>query len=148
MVLKEQLTHDLKEAMRAQDSDTRDTLRMLQAAIKQVEIDSGQALDDEGVLVVLSKQAKQRRESISEYQKAGRDDLVEPEQRDLVVIERYLPSMMERPEIETVVAAVIADTGASSPQDMGKVMGPVMAELKGKADGKLVNQVVRDLLSS
>ncbi len=147
MQLKEQLTQDLKTAMRAKDSDTRNTLRGLQAAIKQVEIDGGQVLDDEGVLTVLTKQAKQRRESIAEYQKAGRDDLVEAEQKDLVVIERYLPTMMDRSDIEVVVKQVIADTGAEGPKDMGKVMGPVMAQLKGKADGKLVNQVVREQLA-
>ena len=147
MELKEQLMTDLKAAMRARDADTRDTLRMMQAAIKQVEVDGGKPLDNAGVLGVLSKQAKQRRESIADYEKAGRDDLIAAEQRDLAVIERYLPKMMERAEIEAVVAKVIADTGASDPRDMGKVMGPVMGQLKGKVDGKLVNQVVRELLS-
>ncbi|HFC11913.1 MAG TPA: GatB/YqeY domain-containing protein [Anaerolineae bacterium] len=146
MTKKEQLMADLKVAMRAKDTQTRNTLRMLQAAIKQVEVDGGKTLDDKGVLDVLTKQAKQRRESIKQYAAAGRDDLVEPEKLELAVIERYLPKMMSSSEVKAVAQQVIEAVGASSPKDMGKVMGRLMGQLKGKADGKVVNQVVRELL--
>ena len=119
---------------------------MVQAAIKQVEIDDRVTLDDAAVEQVLTKQAKQRRESIAEYTKAGRDDLVEQEQYELEIIEAYLPQMMSREEIEVLVKQAIADTGATSSKDMGKVMGKLMPQVKGKADGRLVNEVVRDLL--
>jgi uncharacterized protein YqeY len=152
MSLKEQLSADLKTAMRAGDHDLRDTLRLLQAAIKQQEVDGQAVLDDAGVLAVLQKQAKQRRESISEYARAGRDDLVAVEQRDLTVIERYLPQQMSREEVEAAARAVIAElgaaeaTGPAAKQALGAVMGRLMADLKGKADGRMVNEVARALL--
>jgi len=146
MSLKEQLKQDTIAASKSGDNRKRDILRMLQAAVKQIEIDDRVTLDDAGVLQVLTKQAKQRRESIAEYTKAGRDDLAEQEQYELGVIETYLPQMMSREEIEVLVKQVIVDTGASSPKDMGKVMGKLMPQVKGKADGRLVNEVVRELL--
>jgi hypothetical protein len=146
MSLKEQLKQDTIDASKSGDNRKRDILRMVQAAIKQVEIDDRVTLDDAGVEQVLTKQAKQRRESIAEYTKAGRDDLVEQEQYELEIIEAYLPQMMSREEIEVLVKQAIADTGATSSKDMGKVMGKLMPQVKGKADGRLVNEVVRDLL--
>ena len=146
MSLKEQLKQDTIDASKSGDNRRRDILRMVQAAIKQVEIDDRVTLDDAGVEQVLTKQAKQRRESIAEYTKAGRDDLVEQEQYELEIIEAYLPQMMSREEIEVLVKQAIADTGATSSKDMGKVMGKLMPQVKGKADGRLVNEVVRDLL--
>lgn len=128
------------------DTQRRDTLRMLAAAIKQVEVDEQTTLDDAGVLAVLTKQAKQRRESIAEYEQAGRTDLVESEQDELVIIESYLPQMMSREEIAALAAPIVAELGASGPKDMGKVMGRLMPQLKGKADGRDVNEVVRALL--
>lgn len=147
MSLKEQLTQDTIAASKAGDKPKRDTLRMLQAAIKQIEIDDRVTLDDAGVLQVLTKQAKQRRESIAEFTSAGRDDLAAQEEYELGVIETYLPQMMSREEIEVLVKQVIADTGAASPKDMGKVMGKLMPQVKGKADGRLVNEVVREQLA-
>lgn len=146
MSLKEQLKQDTIDASKSGDNRRRDILRMVQAAIKQVEIDDRVTLDEAGVEQVLTKQAKQRRESIAEYTKAGRDDLVEQEQYELGIIEAYLPQMMSREEIEVLVKQAIADTGATSSKDMGKVMGKLMPQVKGKADGRLVNEVVRDLL--
>ena len=146
MSLKEKLKQDTIDASKSGDNRRRDILRMVQAAIKQVEIDDRVTLDDAGVEQVLTKQAKQRRESIAEYTKAGRDDLVEQEQYELEIIEAYLPQMMSREEIEVLVKQAIADTGATSSKDMGKVMGKLMPQVKGKADGRLVNEVVRDLL--
>ncbi|HID53556.1 MAG TPA: GatB/YqeY domain-containing protein [Anaerolineae bacterium] len=147
MTLKEQLNEDVKEAMRSGDKEKRDTLRLLQAAIKQEEIDGQTTLDDAGVQAVLTRQAKQRRESIADYEKAGRSELAEEERRQLVIIESYLPQMMSREEIESLAAQAIAEVNASDVKDMGKVMGRLMPQLKGKADGRLVNEVVRGLLS-
>ncbi len=146
MGLKEQIRSDMADAMRSGDTQRRDTLRMLAAAIKQVEVDDQTTLDDAGVLAVLNKQAKQRRESIAEYEKAGRADLVASEQDELVIIESYLPQMMSREEIAAIAAPIVAELGASGPKDMGKVMGRLMPQVKGKADGRDVNEVVRALL--
>lgn len=142
----EQLRADLKEAMRGGDTEKRDVLRFLLAAVKQVEVDEQKTLDEAGVQQVLQKQAKQRRESIADYSKAGRQDLVDEEEAQLAVIESYLPRQMSREEIAALAGAAIAATGAHGPQDMGKVMGQLMPQVKGKADGRLVNEVVRDLL--
>lgn len=147
MTIKQQLMTDLKSAMRAKDTDTRNTLRLMQAAIKQAEVDGQQSLDDKGITAILGKQAKQRREAIYEYEKSGRDELAATEKTELAIIERYLPQMMSRAEIEKVVAGVIADTGATSTRDMGAVMGKLMPQVKGKADGRLVNEVVRSMLA-
>ena len=148
MTLKEQLNEDVKNAMRSKDTETRDTLRLLMAAIKQEEIDQQTTLDDAGVLGVINKQAKQRRESIEDYTKANRLDLAEEEEKQLVIIERYLPRQMSREEIEAVAQKVIAETGVTDAKGMGQVMGKLMPQVKGKADGRLVNEVVRDLLKS
>lgn len=147
MNIKESLSADLKSAMREGDNATRDVLRLLQAAIKQVEVDGGKALDDEGTLAVLQKQAKQRRESIAEYEKGGRAELSQQEQSELAIIERYLPQMMGTDEITALVQAAIAETGVTNVQGMGKLMGKLMPLVKGKADGQLVNQIVRSLLT-
>ncbi|MFN2135352.1 MAG: GatB/YqeY domain-containing protein [Candidatus Promineifilaceae bacterium] len=148
MSLKEQLRLDMADAMRSGDKEKRDTLRLLLSAVKQVEIDEQVDLenDDEAVLAVLNKQAKQRRESIDEYAAAGRADLVDEEKAQLVLIESYLPAQMDRYEITLLAQGVIEATGASGPKDTGMVMGQLMPKVKGKADGRLVNEVVRELL--
>ena len=146
MTLKDQLTNDMGSAMRSGDNEKRDTLRMVLAAIKQVEIDDRVTLDDDGVTAVLSKQAKQRRESIADYEKAGRTDLVDVEKVELAIIENYLPQMMSRAEIEAVATDIIAQLGVSDAKGMGQVMNRLMPQVKGKADGRLVNEVVRALL--
>ena len=148
MTLRDQLNEDVKNAMRIKDTETRDTLRLLLAAIKQEEIDNQVTLDDAGVQAVLNKQAKQRRESIEEYTKANRLDLAEEEQQQLVIIERYLPQMMSREEVEAIAKQVIVETGVTDAKGMGQVMGKLMPQVKGKADGRLVNEVVRELLSN
>ncbi len=147
MTLKERLQADLEQAMKAQNQDERDTLRLLLAAIKQAEVDQQVALDDAGVEALLRKQAKQRQESIVAYGEAGRADLVEPEQVELEIIDRYLPQMMDRNEIEALARQVLAELQAEGPGAMGVVMGRLMPQLKGKADGRLVNEVVREILS-
>lgn len=146
MSLKQQLQDDLKEAMRGGDAARRDVLRLMMAAIKQAEVDSQKALDDAGVQDVLTKQAKQRRESITDYENAGRADLAAGEQAELAIIEVYLPQMMSEAEVRAVAAELIAELGVTDAKGMGQVMGRLMAQLKGKADGRVVNQVVRDLL--
>ncbi len=146
MSIKEQLKQDTIAAMRSGDSETRNTLRMLSAAIKQVEIDTRTELDDEAVLNILTKQAKQRRESIADFEKAGRAEMAAEEKQELAVIESYLPQMMGLDEVKTIAAEVIAELGVTDMKGMGQVMGALMPRLKGKADGRVVNQAVRELL--
>jgi len=148
MGVREQLEEDVKTAMRQGDAETRDTLRMLLAAIKQVEIDDRVQLDDDGVLKVISKQAKQRRESIKDAKAAARPDMVEEEQRELAICESYLPQMMTAEEIQPIAERVINEVGATGMQDTGRVMGKLMPELQGRADGGLVSSIVRSLLQS
>ena len=147
MDTKAQIKNDMKEAMRAKDTSTRDTLRLVTAAIKQVEVDERKELTEAEIQTLLIKQAKQRRESIEEYEKAGRSELAETEKTELAIIEKYLPQMMSEDEIRVIAEKVIADVGATDTKSMGAVMGKLMPQVKGKADGKLVNQVVRQLLN-
>jgi len=154
--LKEQLAGDLKEAMRAGDATRRDVLRSLLTAINNAEIarvnpkdasSSRQELAEPDVLDVVQKQAKQRRDSIEEYRKAGRDDLVRREEAELRIITGYLPQQLSRDEIAAEVRAIIAETGASGPKDKGKVMPVAMSRLKGRAEGRAINEVVGELLA-
>jgi uncharacterized protein YqeY len=152
MGLREQLTDDLKDAMRDRDDARKRTVRSVIAAMKkaETELDSSGSrvvLDDPGILGVISKQAKQRQESIEAFQAGGREDLVAREQAELAILESYLPQQLTRAEIEEEARQVVAETGASSPRDIGTVMRPLMARLKGRADGRVVNQVVREILS-
>ena len=144
--LKTRLRNDMMAAMRAGEKEKRDTLRMLMAAVKQVEIDEQKTLNDEHVLKLLSKQAKQRRESIADYEKAGRTELAAEEKAELDIIKAYLPQMMSREEVTAVASTIISELNVSGPKAMGQVMGRLMGQLKGKADGRIVNEVVRELL--
>lgn len=146
MTLKEQLQSDLTNAMRQANIKRRDTLRLLMAAIKQVEIDQRIQLDDSGVQSVLKKEAKQRRETIADAEKAGRLDLASEAQTELEIIESYLPTMLSPDEIRSEAVSVIAELGAQGPQDVGRVMSQLMPRLKGKADGRIVSDIVRGLL--
>ncbi|RMG45580.1 MAG: GatB/YqeY domain-containing protein [Acidobacteria bacterium] len=153
MSLKQRILDDMKEAMRARDTDRLATLRMLKAKITEAEVAKRSAhgvdyqLDDQGVLAVLAAYAKQRREAIEAYSKGGRDDLVEKERRELEVVEAYLPRQLGEEEIRERLKAIVAQVGASGPGDLGKVMKAAMAELRGAADGKLVNRLAREILS-
>ncbi len=148
MSLLDVLNQDLKTAMKSGDEVSKRTIRGLKAAITRAEKDKGnQPLSDEEIIIVLQKQAKQRRDSIEAYQQAGRDDLVAEEQAELEVINLYLPRMMSEDEIRAAPSQVIDEVGASGPRDMGKVMGKLMPQLRGKADGRQVNQIVRELLA-
>ena len=148
MALREQLREDLKSAMRAGDATRRNTIRMLEAAIKNAEIEKrGQELPEADVLAILQRQVKQRRDSIEQFERGGREDLAEIERAEIAVIEAYLPEQLSEAEIEAAARRVIEQTGASGPGDRGKVMGPLMKELRGKADGAAVNAAVSKLLS-
>lgn len=147
MSLKEQLRSDLKDAMRQKDKVRKRTLRLVLAAITNAEVAKKKDLDDAEVLAVLAKEAKQRQESIEEFRKADREDLVAQEEAELAVLDAYLPRQLGRDEIVARAQAVIQELGADSVRDMGSVMRKLMEDLRGQADGSLVNQIVRELLS-
>lgn len=146
MSLKEQLTNDMKEAMKAHDKDRLAVIRMVRGAVRQQEIDGKKELGDEDVLAVISKEVKMRRDSIEEFRKGGREDLVEKTEAEIAVLMPYLPAQLSEEEIRGLVQAAVAQTGAASPKDMGKVMGVLMPKVKGRADGKTVNAIVRSML--
>ena len=146
MYLKERLRADLTTAMRGHDTQKRDVLRMVLAAIQQTEVDSRVRLDDAGVQDVLRRQVKQRQESIADFTRAGRADDVARETAEAELIASYLPQMMSREEIEQLARAAIAATGVHDAKGMGQVMSRLMPQVKGRADGRLVNDVVRGLL--
>ena len=150
-MLRDRLDTDLKNAMRTKDASRVRTLRSIRAALQQKEIEKrGQdktLLSEEEIVAVLQKQAKQRHDSIEQYEKAGRSDLVEIEREELLIIEEYLPSQASDEEVRSVVEEVIREVGAVSMADMGKVMGKAMSRLKGKADGRRINEQVKQLLS-
>ena len=148
MSLMDRLNSDLTAAMRSGDQAAKLALRAVKTAIREAEVAGTEArsLDDKEILAVVAKQAKQRRDSIAEFDKGNRPDLAEKEQSELAVLEVYLPQQLEREEIMARARKVIADVGASSPRQMGLVMRPLMEELQGVADGKLVSQVVQQLL--
>ena len=150
MPIKESLTNDLKDAMRQRDAVRRDTIRLLLSAIGYEEkAKRTDALDDDAVMQVLSRQAQQRRDSIEAYQKGNRADLVAKEEAELAIVVQYLPQPLSEDEIAAIVQSAIADVNATGPQDMGKVMGKVMPQVRARADGKqvsaLVNQTLRSL---
>lgn len=149
MSLKDQLSSDLRDAMRSGEEVRKSTLRMLMSAITSAEVSTSERreLSDEQLLAVVTKQAKQRRESIEEFKKADRQDLVEKEAAELKVLEEYLPVQMGREEILAEAKAVVEAVGASGPSDKGKVMKELMPRLAGKAEGRLINEVVMELLS-
>ena len=147
MTLKDRLNDDLKDAMRSRDTLKRNTIRLLLSAIGYEEIARKQGdLDDDAITQVLTKQAQQRRDSIEAYTKGGRADLVAQEEAELAIVSAYLPSPLSAEEISAIVDAAIADAGASSPQDMGKVMGRVMPQVRGRADGRQVSALVNQRL--
>jgi uncharacterized protein len=148
-LLRDQVNADLTAAMKAKDAGRLSALRMLKAAIMNKGVEKGRDLDDAEVLQVVSSLVKQRRDSIEQFTKAGRTDLVEKETGEIAVLEHYLPPAATAVEIEAAVKAAIAETGAASPKDMGKVMKAVMPRLAGKnADGKTVNEIVRRTLGA
>jgi uncharacterized protein len=146
MSLKDRILQDVKDAMRARDKERLGTLRLITAAIKQREVDERIELDDEQVLLVLDKMCKQRRESISQFEKAGRDDLVSKEVSELDIIQGYLPKQLDDAEIAALIDAAMIDTGATSIKDMGKLMGQLKPRLQGRADMSAVSAMIKSRL--
>ena len=151
MSLKEQIGEDIKTAMKAKDKLRLQTVRSIKKAILEKEVElrpKGQEeLTPEQEIELLAQQAKQRRDSIEQYQNAGREDLVEKETQELAIIETYLPEQVSDEELEAIIDEIIADSGAASIKDLGKVMGPAMKQLKGKADGKKIQALVKSKLA-
>ena len=146
MSLKEQITEDMKTAMRAKDSARLGTIRLLQAAMKQKEVDERVTLDDVAIIAIVDKLIKQRKDSISAYEQAGRQDLAAVEAAEIDVLKVYLPARLSADEIAAEVRAIVAEVGASGPGDMGKVMGVVKTRLAGKADMSQVSAAVKTAL--
>lgn len=141
------LNEDIKTAMKARDREKLTTLRMLKSAVQNEEIAKGKELSDEDELTVLSREKKQRVESLNEFEKANREDLVEKLRNEIAIVDSYLPEQLDEEEIREIVQGTIEQTGAKSMQEMGKVMGALMPKVKGKADGGLVNSIVREELN-
>lgn len=146
-MLQEKLMADLKKAMKGGDKTRLEVIRMVRARIKNTEIANQKGLDDPDVLDVIAKEAKQRRESITEFKKADRQDLVDKEEAELAILLEYLPQQMSREEIIAAARGVIEEMGAQGPGDKGKVMQKLIPQLKGKAEGRDINEVVTELLS-
>ncbi len=138
---------EMLAATKSGDRTRRDTLRLLIAALENGRIEAGHDLSDDEALTVLQKEAKQRRDSIQEYRKGNRDDLVAAEQEELEIIQGYLPEQLDAAEVRRLVEETISEVAAAGPDDMGKVMGPLMQKLHGRADGRAANAIVRELLS-
>jgi len=147
MSLKLQLTEDMKAAMKSGDKHSLGVIRLINAAIKQKEVDERIEVDDAAVIAVLDKMVKQRKDSVSQFEAANREDLAEIERAEMVVIDRYLPAKMGEAEIVAAIQAAIAETGAASPADMGKLMGALKPKLAGQADMGLVSKLVKQQLA-
>ncbi|MBW6509416.1 MAG: GatB/YqeY domain-containing protein [Desulfuromonadales bacterium] len=146
MSLKEQLNQDMKAAMKGKQTDRLSTIRQLRSAIKNKEIELRQEIDDTAILAVIGTLVKQRRESAALYRSNDRPELADKEEAELAVLQQYLPAQLGEDELRTLVAQVITETAADSLKDIGKVMPVVMAQTRGCADGRLVNQIVKELL--
>ncbi len=141
------VNEDIKTAMKARDKETLAVLRMIKSSLQNEEIKKGSALNEEEELTVLSREMKQRRESLTEFKSAGRDDLVEKLEKEIAIVERYLPKQLSEDELRAIVKKTADRVQASSMKDFGKVMGAVMSEIKGQADGNEVNRLVKEQLS-
>ncbi|WP_114662948.1 GatB/YqeY domain-containing protein [Polynucleobacter necessarius] len=147
MSLKDQITEDMKSAMRAKETARLGTIRLLLAAIKQREVDDRIVIDDAAIISTIEKMIKQRKDSISQFKKAGRDDLVAVESAEMVILQAYMPAQMSDAEIQAAVAAAVTSTGAAGPQGMGKVIGVLKGQLVGKADMGKVSGLVKAALA-
>ena len=147
MTLKERITEDMKAAMRASDKERLSTIRMVQAAIKQREVDERIVLDDAQVIAVLEKMVKQRRESVAAFEQGGRPDLADKEKAEIALLQIYLPAQLSDAEVDALIREAIAATGASSVKDMGKVMGAVKAKAAGRADMGAVSARIKAALA-
>ncbi len=147
MDIKETLMQDLKSAMKEKDTIKKNTVTMIRSAILQFEKDNLTELDEEGVLEIIAKELKKRRDVLPEYEKSGRDDLIGGINREIEILLAYLPAQLTKEELEVIVSEAIAETGATSMKDMGKIMATVMPKTKGRADGKMINAIVKEKLS-
>ena len=147
MSLKERLADDLKSAMKNKNVVRKNVVQMVRAAILQVEKDNKITLDDDGVLDVIAKQMKQRRDALPDYEKCGRDELIAELKAEMDVLKEYLPEQLTKDELYAIVKEAVEATGASSMKDMGKIMATVMPKTKGRADGKMINEIAKELLS-
>ena len=148
MTLKERITEDMKAAMRASDKERLSTIRMVQAAIKQREVDERITLDDAQVIAVLEKMVKQRRESIVHFEQGARQDLADKEKAEIVLLQSYLPAQLTEAEVDAIIREAIASTGAASIKDMGKVMAAIKAQAAGRADMGAVSARIKAALGS
>ena len=146
MALKEQLAQDLKSSMKNKETIRKNTVQMIRTAILQIEKDKKVTLEDEDILDVIAKQLKQRKDVLPEYEKSGRDDLISQLKEEMDVLMGYLPKQLTAEELRPIVEAAVKETGAETMRDMGKVMAVVMPQIKGRADGKAVNAIVKDLI--
>ena len=147
MTLKEQITEDMKSAMRAKETERLGTIRLLLAAIKQREVDERITVDDAGIIAIVEKLIKQRKDSIEQFQKAGRTDLVDQESKELGILQAYMPAQLSEAEVQAAIQKTISRLGAAGPQDMGKVIGALKAQLAGKADMGMVSGMVKAALA-
>ena len=143
MSLKETLNNDIKSAMKTKDKETLAVLRMIKTAVQAAEIDKKEELNAEEELTILAREAKQRRESLAEFVKAGRDELVVKTEAEIEIVERYLPKQLSVEEVKEVITTVAEKIGATTQKEFGKLMGAVMQELKGKADGNVIKEQVK-----
>ena len=146
-MLLEQLQKEMKEAMKSGDKEKLSVIRMLISEIKKVQIDSKKELTDQDIIKILQKYAKQRKEAIQQYKNANRPDLAEKEQKELEIVEQYLPQPLSNEELEKIIDETISELGASSMKDMGKVMKAVTEKVQGRAEGSVISQIVREKLS-
>lgn len=146
MSLKERLLEDMKNAMKQKDTVSKNAIQMARAAILQVEKDNQITLDDDGIIEVIAKEVKKRRDVLPDYERSGRQDLVDGLKAEIAVLMKYLPQQLSEEELEAIARQVVEETGASSPKDMGRVMQAVMPKVKGRADGKIVNAIVKKIL--
>ncbi len=148
MLLKEKIQEQLKEAMKSRDKVKTRTLRMVIAALKNFEVEKMGEATDEEIIQIIQKEVKRRKEAIEEYKKAGREELAQSEREELEILMEYLPKQLTEDEIRSLALEVIKEVGASSLKDLGKVMKVIMPKVKGRADGKVVNRIVREILQS
>ena len=147
MSLKEQLAIDLKSAMKDKDTIRKNVVQMIRAGVLQIEKDKKITLDDNGVLEVIAKQLKQRKDAMPDYEKSGRSDLIAELKAEIGYLMEYLPEQLTEDELTEIVKKAVADTGASSVRDMGKIMGAVLPQVQGRADGRMINEIAKKLLS-
>jgi uncharacterized protein YqeY len=147
MSLKETLMGELKTAMKEKDEIRKNTITMVRAAILQVEKDQRITLDEEGILDVIAREVKKRRDSLPDYEKSNRPDLVEQIKEEINILLKYLPTQLTEEEIREIVKAAVDEVKPQSPKDMGKLMAVIMPKVKGRADGKIVNQIVKEMIS-